>query len=99
MVACGGGDDDDTATAPDTASFSLAISDAPVDQTNVNYNEGSESYEFVAGYLPAGPYTVGFSCLALNDKPETDENADVFSFQAVVETAVSATEQTNITIE
>ena len=72
---------------------------SPYTVANVNFNETSQRYEFVAGYLPAGNYTVGFSCLAFNDEPETDENAEVFSFQAVVETSVVATEQTTITIE
>ena len=72
---------------------------SPYTVANVTYNEDSETYEFVAGYLPGGSYTVGFSCLALNDEPETDESADVFSFQAVVETSVTATEQTSIDIQ
>lgn len=85
-----GDDADEPANADEISPYTVA---------NVNYNEESESYEFVAGYLPAGPYTVGFSCLALNDEPETDENAEVFSFQAVVETSVTATEQTTIDIQ
>ena len=72
---------------------------SPYTVANVTYNEDSKTYEFVAGYLPGGSYTVGFSCLALNDEPETDESADVFSFQAVVETSVTATEQTSIDIQ
>ncbi|GGF66498.1 DUF4382 domain-containing protein [Alteromonas lipolytica] len=72
---------------------------SPYTIANVNYNDDTQSYEFVAGYLPAGGYTVGFSCLALNDEPESDENADVFSFQAVVETDITATEQTTLTFE
>ncbi|NVK54683.1 MAG: DUF4382 domain-containing protein [Alteromonadaceae bacterium] len=72
---------------------------SPYAVANVYYNADSETYEFVAGYLPADDYTVAFTCLALFDQPETDENSDIFGFQAVIETSVAATENTSVTLQ
>ncbi|MDC8830278.1 DUF4382 domain-containing protein [Alteromonas gilva] len=85
-----GDDADSPADANEIAPFAIA---------SVTYNADTESYEFVAGYLPADEYTVAFSCLALFDQPESDENSDVFSFQAVIETSVTATEETTVTLQ
>lgn len=72
---------------------------SPYTIATVNYVEDTNSYEFVAGYLPTGSYTVGFSCLAEFDEPESDENEDIFKFQAVLETSVTALDETSLTIE
>ena len=66
----------------------------------VTYNETSEEYEFVAGFVPAGDYTVSFSCLASFDEPETDEDEeDGFMLMTADETTVTAKETTTLTIE
>ena len=68
---------------------------SPYAIATVNYDEASDSYSYVAGYLPAGDYTVAFSCLADVDEPESDENAeDGFTFQAVTETSITAGNET-----
>ena len=68
---------------------------SPYAIATVNYDEASDSYSYVAGYLPAGDYTVAFSCLADVDEPESDENADDgFTFQAVTETSIAAGNET-----
>lgn len=68
---------------------------SPYAIATVNYDEASDSYSYVAGYLPAGDYTVAFSCLADVDEPESDENAeDGFTFQAVTETNITAGNET-----
>lgn len=68
---------------------------SPYAIATVNYDEASDSYSYVAGYLPAGDYTVAFSCLADVDEPESDENAeDGFTFQAVTETSIAAGNET-----
>ncbi|WP_218309191.1 DUF4382 domain-containing protein [Alteromonas antoniana] len=66
----------------------------------VTYNATSEEYEFVAGFVPAGDYTVSFSCLASFDEPETDEDEeDGFMLMTADETTVTAKETTTLTIE
>lgn len=68
---------------------------SPYAIATVNYDEASDSYSYVAGYLPAGGYTVAFSCLADVDEPESDENAeDGFTLQAVTETSITAGNET-----
>ncbi len=80
----------DDADSPDDE---LEVS--PYAIATVNFDEASDSYSYVAGYLPAGDYTVAFSCLADIDAPETDENSDDgFTFQSVTETTISVGEET-----
>lgn len=66
----------------------------PLSVANVVYDETAGTYDFEIGYVPAGDYTVAFSCLAYQDEPETDEN---FEFQAVEKTQVSVGETTEVT--
>lgn len=66
----------------------------PVTSANVIYDDTADTYNFTLGYVPAGDYTLAFSCLAYQDEPETDED---FEFQAVEETVVVAGETTPVT--
>lgn len=66
----------------------------------VTFNETSQDYEFVVGFVPAGDYTVSFSCLASFDEPETDEDEeDGFMLMTADEITVTALETTTLTIE
>lgn len=72
---------------------------SPYAIATVNYEASSDTYRYVAGYLPAGDYTVAFSCLADADLPESDENAaDGFNFQLVTETSISAGNETVLSL-
>lgn len=57
----------------------------------VTFDEQSQTYSYQAGYVEAGQYTAAFTCLAILDQPESDENAeDGFTFQAIQEVTISA---------
>ncbi len=45
----------------------------PVTTANVRYDGDTDSYQFEIGFVPAGAYTVAFTCQALDDDPETDQ--------------------------
>lgn len=45
----------------------------PLTTANVVYNGETDSYQYVIGFVPAGDYTVAFTCQALDDDPETDQ--------------------------
>ena len=66
----------------------------------VTYSETDETYAFSAGFVPQGDYSLSFSCVALNDEPETDEDEeDGFFLQTLDSAAVTAGETTTVTIE
>jgi len=46
----------------------------PVTSTIVKLNETTGDYEYVAAFLPAGDYTVAFTCQAGDDDPDLDNN-------------------------
>jgi len=66
----------------------------------VTYNESDETFNFTAGFVPQGEYSLSFSCAALFDEPETDEDEeDGFFLQTIDSTTVVAGETTRVTIE
>ncbi|WP_100658614.1 DUF4382 domain-containing protein [Alteromonas flava] len=72
---------------------------SPVAIGEVSLNTDTE-YAFEVAYLPVGDYTVGFTCLAANDEPETDENvADGFSILLQQSVSVSAQQRVSVTFE
>ncbi|MDM7859462.1 DUF4382 domain-containing protein [Alteromonas sp. ASW11-36] len=72
----------------------------PLTIVPVNFNASEQNYEFVAGFVPEGEYTLAFSCLALFDEPESDENAEEgFALQTQDEVTVVATTTTTVVIE
>jgi hypothetical protein len=73
---------------------------SPFTTANVAFNQQSQAYEFEAGYLPVGDYTLAFTCQALIDQPETDENAiDGFNMLSIQAVNISAQQTTVVTIE
>ncbi len=42
----------------------------------VTLNEETGAFEYVAGFLPAGPYTIAFTCEAELDEPEEEDDLD-----------------------
>ncbi len=66
----------------------------------VTYDDVTQAYNFTAGFVPQGEYTASFSCSALFDEPETDEDeVDGFSLQTLDITTVVAGETTTLDIE
>lgn len=67
-----------------------ADSNNPVTTANVSYNGDTSSYQFEIGFVPAGDYTVAFTCQGLDDDPETDQTL-VFPAQTNVTVNVGET--------
>ena len=59
-------------------------SDNPVTTATVNYNPDSDAYEYQIGFVPEGDYTLAFTCQALDDMPDTDDDL-IFSAQRNVD--------------
>lgn len=73
---------------------------SPFTTAEVTFNQQNQSYEFEAGYLPVGDFTLAFTCQALLDQPETDENAiDGFNMLSIQEVNISAQQTTVVSIE
>ncbi len=66
-------------------------SDNPVTTATVNYNSGNDAYEYQIGFVPEGDYTLAFTCQALDDMPDTDDNL-TFSAQRNVSVTAGQTE-------
>lgn len=66
-------------------------SDNPVTTATVNYNSGNDAYEYQIGFVPEGDYTLAFTCQALDDMPDTDDNL-TFSAQRNVSVTAEQTE-------
>lgn len=65
--------------------------DNPMATANVRQDPESGLYEYAFGFVPAGDYTVAFTCNALDDMPDTD---DALAFSAQANIAVVAGENT-----
>jgi len=48
--------------------------DNPLAVANVKQNQGSGFYEYSFGFIPEGAYTVAFTCNALDDMPDADDD-------------------------
>ena len=68
-----------------------ADSDNPVTTATVTYNPDSDSYEYQIGFVPEGDYTVAFTCQALDDMPDSDDDL-TFSAQRNVNVTAEQTE-------
>lgn len=55
--------------------------DNPIATANVRQDPESGAYEYAFGFVPAGDYTVAFTCNALDDMPDADDDL-AFSAQA-----------------
>ena len=51
----------------------------PYGSSLVKLNNTSGNYEYEIGYVPAGDYTIAFTCLANLDDPETNDSSVIFS--------------------
>ncbi|MDG6773415.1 DUF4382 domain-containing protein [Thiomicrorhabdus sp. ZW0627] len=68
----------------------------PVSTALVNYNADTTSYEFEAGYLTAGTYTVSFTCHA--DAENTEVSGDDLHFIGTQNVTVTAGETATVNI-
>lgn len=66
----------------------------PLTTALVGYNSDSSAYEFEAGYLTEGDYTVAFTCHADLENTETVENLNFIGTQNVTVTAGTTTSVT-----
>ena len=67
-----------------------ADGDNPVTTATVNYNSDSV-YEYQIGFVPEGDYTLAFTCQALDDMPDMDDDL-TFSAQRNVRVTAEQTE-------
>lgn len=74
------------------------IAGDPIAAANVMYNAESEQYEFTVGYIPAGDYTVAFTCDGSVDVPDTDDSA-IVTFGDPQNISVEPGENTSVTFE
>jgi hypothetical protein len=56
----------------------------PMASATVVYNPGTEMYEFTIGYVPAGNYTVAFTCDASLDVNTEDNTVDIIEGNDIV---------------
>ena len=50
---------------------------APFASQALSYNDDQDSYEYTIAHLPAGQYTIAFSCSAVGDDPEEFDNITI----------------------
>ncbi len=74
------------------------ITGDPIASANVMYNSETELFEFTVGYIPAGDYTVAFTCDGSLDAPDTDDSA-IVSFGDPQTISVASEEDTNVIFE
>ncbi len=67
----------------------------PITTANVTYDSGSDSYVYEIGFVPAGEYTLAFTCQGLDDMPESDETL-VFPDQANLDVEAGSTTPVNL---
>ena len=103
-ISCNNGDNNDTGNAvylfegTDTSTQDIqGNSGDPLASATVNYNDQSEDYAFVIGYVPVGDYTAAFTCDASLDSSEED-NSDVVNFSDGVNLSVTESADTVIAI-
>jgi len=70
----------------------------PVSVTDVIYDDADRNHHFNIGFVPSGEYTMAFTCLALYDEPETDEDQN-FLIQVTQEVTVESQNNVEVTIE
>lgn len=70
---------------------------APYTTAEVRMNAETGAFEYEAAYLPEGQYTVGFSCLASFDFPESDESSED-GFEILVKSEASVTAEQTTTV-
>lgn len=68
----------------------------PLTTALVGLNQTSNSYNFTAGFLPAGPYTVAFTCQATLDVVNQANN---ITFTSVIHTVVSDSNTSFVTLQ
>ncbi|AWL13079.1 hypothetical protein HMF8227_02627 [Saliniradius amylolyticus] len=86
-----GDDADEPADAEEVSPFTTA---------EVSFDEEGQSYNYEVGFVPAGDYTVAFTCQAQLDEPESDENAeDGFEFLTSQTVTITAEETAEANFE
>lgn len=68
----------------------------PISTALVGLNQTSSSYNFTAGFLPAGPYTVAFTCQATQD---IANQANTIVFTSVTHTTVTNGSTSFVTLQ
>lgn len=92
--------DDISVLGDDADSSDDDTEERPYTVIPVAYDEASEAYTFTGGFLPAGDYSLSFSCTALFDQPETDEGEESgFALQTLDAVTVTAGDTATVTID
>lgn len=67
--------------------------DDPYATATVDYNNISDQWEFAVGFLPVGNYTAVFTCNAVLDNPQTDDESELdFSIAQTIDVQLSGTD-------
>ena len=80
-------------TGADVVPDDIGSATQPLATTAVNLDAATGDYLFKLAFVPAGPYTVAFTCAADDDGAETD---DAITFAAPLNATVSAGQTTNV---
>lgn len=87
-----GGEESDTSPEAQTANSETDSSYGKVvSSALVTLNVETGQYEYVAGFMPAGEYTVAFTCEAELDEPEEEDDLDFLEAATVSVTAGAVT--------
>lgn len=78
---------------PSDINDSAPAATQPVTESNVQLNNSTGNYEFTAGYLAQGQYTLSFTCEAALDNPATANNIS-FTFTGSVPAMANKTVKT-----
>ncbi|HET9475416.1 MAG TPA: DUF4382 domain-containing protein [Steroidobacteraceae bacterium] len=78
-------------TGADVVPDDIGSATQPLATTAVNLDDATGIYRFKVAFVPAGPYTLGFTCAADDDAAETD---DAITFAAPINATVTAGQTT-----
>ena len=80
-------------TGADMVPDDIGSATPPLATTAVNLDDATGIYRFKVAFVPAGPYTLGFTCAADDDAAETD---DTVTFAAPINATVTAGQTTMV---
>jgi len=80
-------------TGADVLPDDIGSAKPPLATTAVNLDEVTGAWRFTVAFVPAGPYTLGFTCAADDDGAETD---DAITFASPINAAVTAGQTTTV---
>ena len=80
-------------TGADVVPDDIGSATPPLATTAVNLDDATGAWRFKVAFVPAGPYTLGFTCAADDDGAETD---DAITFAAPINATVTAGQTTTV---